>query len=100
MGRWMRRRRWIVGGRSPGVSRVLRLRLANLRRRRRKRHAARRVQEVERNEPKIGRFLNARAWLLRLVRATLRPRPKSRLWEWLEKFVVIPVESGSPNPGP
>jgi phage terminase large subunit GpA-like protein len=50
--------------------------------------------------PADGHFIKAREWLKRVVKATLRPRPKMRLWEWLEKHFVIPREVDSPKPGP
>ncbi len=45
-------------------------------------------------------FINAIPWLRNLVRATLRPRPRMRFWEWADKHVVIPEECGGPQPGP
>jgi phage terminase large subunit GpA-like protein len=44
-------------------------------------------------------FLVARLWLTGLIRAILRPRPRSRLWSWLDTHVVVPESSGGPNPG-
>jgi len=44
-------------------------------------------------------FLAARAWLTGLIRAIIRPRPRTRLWKWLDAHVVIPESSGGPNPG-
>ncbi len=45
-------------------------------------------------------MIPARAWLKGLVSDILKPRPRSRLWKWIDRHVSIPVESGSPNPGP
>lgn len=44
-------------------------------------------------------FLNAIPWLVGLVRATLRPRPLLKFWEWADKHVKVPEESGGPHPG-
>ena len=44
-------------------------------------------------------FLNAIHWLGALIRATLRPRPRTKLWEWADRNVIIPDESGGPAPG-
>ncbi|HEX8312906.1 MAG TPA: terminase gpA endonuclease subunit [Chthoniobacteraceae bacterium] len=46
-----------------------------------------------------GAFLNASAWLKGMIRAVIRPRPRSRLYEWLDRNVVVPESSGGPNPG-
>lgn len=44
-------------------------------------------------------FLNARKWLKNLIRGIIRPRPKSRIWQWLDRHVRIPESSGGPKPG-
>lgn len=49
---------------------------------------------------KTRRFLDAGAWLLSLFRAIIRPRPRMRIWKWLDSFVRVPESSGGPNPGP
>ena len=35
-----------------------------------------------------------------LIRATLKPRPLQRVWQWIDDHVVIPLIVGSTNPGP
>jgi hypothetical protein len=47
----------------------------------------------------LGNYLNPVNWLRGLVRATVRPRPRIRMWEWIDKHVVIPEESGGPCTG-
>jgi phage terminase large subunit GpA-like protein len=44
-------------------------------------------------------YLVARIWLATLIRAIIRPRPRTRLWKWLDAHVKIPESSGGPNPG-
>lgn len=44
-------------------------------------------------------YLVATVWLAGLIRAIIRPRPRSRLWKWLDAFVKVPESSGGPNPG-
>jgi len=44
-------------------------------------------------------FLDARAWLRGLIKAVIRPRPRTRLWKWIDQHVKIPESSGGPNPG-
>lgn len=44
-------------------------------------------------------FRNAKKWLIGLIRATLRPRPRISIWAWGDRHVVIPDESGGPHPG-
>lgn len=44
-------------------------------------------------------FLDARTWLRGLIRATIKPRPRTRIVDWIDANVVIPEESGSTNPG-
>jgi hypothetical protein len=56
------------------------------------------VAEKSQSVPK-GNYLNAIDWLRGLIRATLRPRPRSRMWEWIDAHVVIPEESGGPCTG-
>lgn len=34
-----------------------------------------------------------------MIRAIIRPRPRTRLWKWLDQWVKIPESSGGPNPG-
>lgn len=48
---------------------------------------------------KSHRYLDARLWFRGMVRAIIRPRPRMRLWRWLDKHVRIPESSGGPNPG-
>ena len=36
------------------------------------------------------RYLEPRAWLGGLIRAIVRPRPRTRLWKWLDHIVVHP----------
>jgi len=51
-------------------------------------------------EERRGRkFLNAAGWLAGMVKAIIRPRPRSRLWCWLDRWVKIPESSGGPSPG-
>lgn len=47
----------------------------------------------------MSNFLSARTWLRGLLAAVFRPRPRTRLWRWLDAHVVIPESSGGPNPG-
>lgn len=42
-------------------------------------------------------FLNSRTWLTGLIRAIIRPRPRTRLWKWLDGDVVIPESIGGPE---
>lgn len=44
-------------------------------------------------------YLNPVQWLRGLIKATLRARPRVKLWEWMDANVVIPDESGGPHPG-
>lgn len=44
-------------------------------------------------------FLDARTWLNGLIKAIIRPRPRSRIWRWLDTWVAVPESSGGPNPG-
>src|SRR5262245_59560700 len=44
-------------------------------------------------------FIVAAIWAVGLLRATLRPRPRVRIWEWADANVVVPEESGGPAPG-
>lgn len=46
-----------------------------------------------------GNFLAAPAWLGGLIRAVIRPRPRTRIPTWLDSHVVVPESSGGPNPG-
>lgn len=34
-----------------------------------------------------------------MVRAIIKPRPRMRLWHWLDRHVTIPQASGGPSPG-
>ncbi|HEX3817524.1 MAG TPA: terminase gpA endonuclease subunit [Chthoniobacterales bacterium] len=34
-----------------------------------------------------------------MIRATIRPRPRMRMWQWLDKHVVIPEEASGPCSG-
>lgn len=45
-------------------------------------------------------FLNAFVFVVRIITATLKPRPDQRIWQWIDEHVSIPVITGSPNPGP
>jgi len=45
------------------------------------------------------RVPEAKTWLAGLLKATIRPRPRSRLWVWIDKHVRIPESSGGPKPG-
>lgn len=47
----------------------------------------------------MGGFASAKEWLRGLIRATIRPRPRVRIWKWIDDNVVVPEESGSPFPG-
>ena len=44
-------------------------------------------------------YLDPRTWLGALIRGIIRPRPKSRLWRWLDRWVVVPEEAGGPCTG-
>lgn len=44
-------------------------------------------------------FIVGASWLLGLVRATLRPRPRIPIWQWADENVIVPDESGGPHPG-
>lgn len=44
-------------------------------------------------------FLDARAWLLGMLGAIFKPRPRIWLWRWLDANCVIPESSGGPSPG-
>jgi hypothetical protein len=46
-----------------------------------------------------GKFIDAVGWLRGIIRATLRPRPRVRMWRWLDEHVVIPEESAGPYSG-
>jgi hypothetical protein len=46
-----------------------------------------------------GAFLNPREWLRGLIRATIRPRPRVRIWRWADANIRVPEESGGPFPG-
>ncbi|MEQ1862791.1 MAG: terminase gpA endonuclease subunit [Chthoniobacteraceae bacterium] len=45
-------------------------------------------------------FLDPRAWLRGLIRATLRSLPRGRIADWVEAHVIVPEDSGGPFPGP
>lgn len=47
-----------------------------------------------------GKYLNTRTWLRGLIRSTLRPRPRLRLWQWIDQHVRIPEEASGPCAGP
>lgn len=36
----------------------------------------------------------------RCISAALKPRPVQRVWEWIDRHVIIPMIVGSTNPGP
>jgi hypothetical protein len=44
-------------------------------------------------------YLHPATWLGGLIRSVIRPRPRTRIWRWLDQWVKIPEASGGPNPG-
>ncbi len=44
-------------------------------------------------------MLDPQTWLKAIIRATIRPRPRSRLWKWLDRWAVVPEEAGGPCTG-
>lgn len=44
-------------------------------------------------------FIHAVTWLAGLIRATIKALPRISFWEWADKNVVVPEESGGPYPG-
>ena len=45
------------------------------------------------------RYVDSILWLSGLCGAIFKPRPRSRIWPWLDSWVKVPESSGGPNPG-
>lgn len=44
------------------------------------------------------KFINAKEWVRGLIRATIKPRPRVRIWKWADENVVIPDNGFEPGP--
>ncbi|MES2570582.1 MAG: terminase gpA endonuclease subunit [Verrucomicrobiota bacterium] len=45
-------------------------------------------------------YLDAFAWVRSRIRGALKPRALLSIWQWIDRHVVIPIITGSPNAGP